>query len=43
MSLADKVLAVNNDLPIRTGAPVHSGGPLGLLVNGGGRRPPGRR
>ena len=25
MSLADKVLAVNNDLPIRTGAPVHSG------------------
>jgi phosphoribosylaminoimidazole-succinocarboxamide synthase len=25
MTLADKVLAVNNDLPIRTGAPVHSG------------------
>jgi phosphoribosylaminoimidazole-succinocarboxamide synthase len=25
MSLADKVLAVNNDLPIRTNAPVHSG------------------
>ena len=25
MSLADKVLAVNNDLPIRTGQPVHSG------------------
>ncbi|MCW9053432.1 MAG: phosphoribosylaminoimidazolesuccinocarboxamide synthase [Motiliproteus sp.] len=25
MSLADKVLAVNNDLPIRTVAPVHSG------------------
>jgi len=25
MSLADKVLAVNNDLPIRTEAPVHSG------------------
>lgn len=25
MSLADKVLAVNNDLPIRTGAAVHSG------------------
>ncbi|MDO8860786.1 phosphoribosylaminoimidazolesuccinocarboxamide synthase [Haliea sp. E1-2-M8] len=25
MSLANKVLAVNNDLPIRTGAPVHSG------------------
>jgi len=25
MPLADKVLAVNNDLPIRTGAPVHSG------------------
>lgn len=25
MSLAAKVLAVNNDLPIRTGAPVHSG------------------
>ena len=25
MSLADKVLAVNNDLPIRTGATVHSG------------------
>lgn len=25
MGLADKVLAVNNDLPIRTGAPVHSG------------------
>ena len=25
MSLADKVLAVNNDLPIRTHAPVHSG------------------
>jgi phosphoribosylaminoimidazole-succinocarboxamide synthase len=25
MSLADKVLAVNNDLPIRTGEPVHSG------------------
>lgn len=25
MSLADKVLAVNNDLPIRTGAQVHSG------------------
>lgn len=25
MSLADKVLAVNNDLPIRTSAPVHSG------------------
>ncbi|MDX2465557.1 MAG: phosphoribosylaminoimidazolesuccinocarboxamide synthase [Porticoccus sp.] len=25
MSLADKVLAVNNDLPIRTGGPVHSG------------------
>jgi phosphoribosylaminoimidazole-succinocarboxamide synthase len=25
MNLADKVLAVNNDLPIRTGAPVHSG------------------
>lgn len=25
MRLADKVLAVNNDLPIRTGAPVHSG------------------
>lgn len=25
MSLADKVLAVNNDLPIRTDAPVHSG------------------
>ena len=25
MSLADKVLAVNNDLPIRTDLPVHSG------------------
>ena len=25
MSLADKVLAVNNDLPIRTSSPVHSG------------------
>ncbi len=25
MSVADKVLAVNNDLPIRTDAPVHSG------------------
>ncbi|MAZ65830.1 MAG: phosphoribosylaminoimidazolesuccinocarboxamide synthase [Kangiellaceae bacterium] len=25
MSLADKVLAVNNDLPIKTNAPVHSG------------------
>lgn len=25
MRLADKVLAVNDDLPIRTGAPVHSG------------------
>jgi phosphoribosylaminoimidazole-succinocarboxamide synthase len=25
MKLADKVLAVNNDLPIRTDAPVHSG------------------
>ena len=25
MSLADKVLAVNDDLPIRTGQPVHSG------------------
>jgi phosphoribosylaminoimidazole-succinocarboxamide synthase len=25
MSLANKVLAVNDDLPIRTGAPVHSG------------------
>ena len=25
MSLADKVLAVNNDLPIRTDNPVHSG------------------
>ena len=25
MSLADKVLAVNNDLPIRTNSPVHSG------------------
>lgn len=25
MPLADKVLAVNDDLPIRTGAPVHSG------------------
>ena len=25
MSLADKVLAVNNDLPIRTDKPVHSG------------------
>ena len=25
MNFADKVLAVNNDLPIRTGAPVHSG------------------
>ena len=25
MSLADKVLAVNDDLPIRTGRPVHSG------------------
>ncbi len=25
MSLADKVLAVNNDLPIRTHAPIHSG------------------
>lgn len=25
MSLADKVLAVNDDLPIRTGLPVHSG------------------
>jgi phosphoribosylaminoimidazole-succinocarboxamide synthase len=25
MNLADKVLAVNNDLPIRTAAPVHSG------------------
>ncbi|USE38727.1 phosphoribosylaminoimidazolesuccinocarboxamide synthase [Endozoicomonas sp. SCSIO W0465] len=25
MSLADKVLAVNNDLPIRTGLPIHSG------------------
>lgn len=25
MSLADKVLAVNNDLPIRTNAPIHSG------------------
>jgi len=25
MSLADKILAVNNDLPIRTDAPIHSG------------------
>ena len=25
MNLSDKVLAVNNDLPIRTNAPVHSG------------------
>ena len=25
MSLADQILAVNNDLPIRTGAAVHSG------------------
>ena len=25
MNLADKVLAVNDDLPIRTDAPVHSG------------------
>ena len=25
MSLADKVLSVNNDLPIRTNLPVHSG------------------
>ena len=25
MSLANKVLAVNDDLPIRTDAPVHSG------------------
>ena len=25
MSLADKVLAVNNDLPIRTDQPIHSG------------------
>ena len=25
MSLADKVLAVNNDLPIKTNIPVHSG------------------
>ena len=25
MSLANKVLAVNNDLPIRTDSPVHSG------------------
>lgn len=25
MSLADQVLAVNNDLPIRTDKPVHSG------------------
>ena len=25
MNLADKVLAVNNDLPVRTAAPVHSG------------------
>ncbi len=25
MNLANKVLAINNDLPIRTGAPVHSG------------------
>ena len=25
MSLADKVLEVNNDLPIRTDEPVHSG------------------
>jgi len=25
MSLADKILAVNNDLPIRTNAPIHSG------------------
>lgn len=25
MSLADRVLAVNNDLPIRTDLPVHSG------------------
>ncbi|MFQ3196968.1 MAG: phosphoribosylaminoimidazole-succinocarboxamide synthase, partial [Paraglaciecola sp.] len=25
MSLADKVLAVNDDLPIRTDLPVHSG------------------
>ncbi|MTI15165.1 phosphoribosylaminoimidazolesuccinocarboxamide synthase [Sansalvadorimonas verongulae] len=25
MSLADKILAVNNDLPIRTNSPVHSG------------------
>ena len=25
MSLADKVLAVNDDLPIRTDKPVHSG------------------
>jgi len=25
MNLADKVLAVNNDLPIRTDGPVHSG------------------
>ncbi len=25
MSLADRVLAVNNDLPIRTDEPIHSG------------------
>ena len=25
MSLADQILALNNDLPIRTDAPVHSG------------------
>jgi len=25
MSLADQILAVNDDLPIRTDAPVHSG------------------
>jgi len=25
MNLAEKVLAVNNDLPIRTDAPLHSG------------------
>ena len=35
MSLADKVLAVNNDLPIRTNLPVHSGKvPFGLLADG---------
>ena len=25
MTLADKILAINNDLPIRTGGPIHSG------------------